>query len=379
MIEAKNSRSLQDRTGEMINGNIDVKRWINNLNSDSTKRIYAESLLKFSEFTKLSPIQIVEKFKENQKEGEDVLTDFILDLKRERTPKSVGNHLNGVKSWLRHNEIDLKRKINCGNLRETPTLENESAPDQNELSRILKYSDLRGKSAIALIAFAGLRPTASINLKLFDLPDLKILEDGIKFEKTPAQVRVRSRYSKNTKAYFTFLSSEGCEYLVEYLKYRVKLGEKLTSESPVLSYSNKSKLKSFTRKGYSKLIKRIFERAGYRARPYVLRAYFDTAIMNSRGINHDVQQFIMGHTGSIEAIYTVNKKLPEWQIENMREQFRESIEPNLQTINVVVKNKIDNLEAENKRLRLEIEQMKLSQNEVLSFITQLRKSDSAKK
>ena len=371
----ENQRSLKDRTSEMVNGNLDVKRWMNNLNSDSSKRIYSESLLKFSEFTKLTPAQIVQKFKENQKEGEDLVTNFIFDLKGKRTPKSVGNHLNGVKSWLRHNEIDLKRKINCGNLRETPTLENECAPDQNELNRILKYSDLRGKSAIALIAFAGLRPTASINLKLMDLPDLKNSIEEVKFNKTPAQVRVRSRYSKNSKAYFTFLSSEGCEYLTEYLKYRMKLGEKLTPESPVLSYSQKSKLKSFTRKGYSKLIKRVFERAGYNARPYVLRAYFDTAIMNSRGINHDIQQFIMGHSGSIEAIYTVNKKLPEWQVEKMREQFRENIEPNLQTINVIVKNKIDGLESENKRLRMEIEQMKLTQNDVVSFITQLKKAN----
>ena len=256
----ENQRPLKDRTSEMASANADVKRWINNLNSDSTKRIYSESLLKFAEFSKLNPAEIIQKFKDNKKEGEDLLTDFILDLKGKRTPKSVGNHLNGVKSWLRHNDIDFKRKINCGNLRETPTLENECAPDQNELNRILKYSDLRGKSAIALIAFAGLRPTASINLKLMDLPDLKVTNEEIGFNKTPAQVKVRSRYSKNSKAYFTFLSSEGCEYLTEYLKYRIKLGEKLTPESPVLSYSKKSKLKSFTRKGYSKLIKRIFER-----------------------------------------------------------------------------------------------------------------------
>ena len=82
----------------------------------------------------------------------------------------------------------------------------------------------------------------------------------------------------------------------------------------------------------------------------------------------------MGHSGSIEAIYTVNKKLPEWQVEKMRDQYKENIDPNLQTINVVAKNKIDGLEAENKKLRIEIEQMKLTQNDVISFITQLKKS-----
>ena len=62
----ENQRSLKDRTSEMVSANVDVKRWINNLNSDSSKRIYSESLLKFAEFTKLTPAQIVQKFKENQ-------------------------------------------------------------------------------------------------------------------------------------------------------------------------------------------------------------------------------------------------------------------------------------------------------------------------
>jgi len=59
----------------------------------------------------------------------------------------------------------------------------------------------------------------------------------------------------------------------------------------------------------------------------------------------------------------------------MREQFIENIEPNLQTINVVAKNKIEALETENKRLTMEIEQMKLTQNDVISFITQLKNSN----
>ncbi len=79
------------------------------------------------------------------------------------------------------------------------------------------------------------------------------------------------------------------------------------------------------------MIKRVFEKAGYPFRPHILRSYFDTAITNARGIPHNIQQFIMGHSGDIEATYTVNKRLPDWQIEEFRQLYSRLIEPKLST------------------------------------------------
>jgi len=335
--------SLKERVAKMTSEDEDVARWINNLNSDSAKRLYGEALYRFSEYVKLNPKGIIEKFKKTPKEAEDQLTDFILGLKGKRTPKSIHNHLVGIKSWLRHNNLDIKRKINYGNTRETPTIENEYPPSQEELRRILEYADLRGKAAISLIAFAGLRPSATVSLRIMDIPDLTLENDQVYFSKTPAQIKVKSKISKNSRPYITFLSTEGCEYLAEYLRYRIKLGEHLTPESPVLTYSLKGKLKKFTRKGYGKLIKRVFQRAGFPFRPYVLRSYFDTAILNAREVPYDFQQFWMGHVGTIEATYTVNKNLPEWQIEEMRKIFREKVEPRLQTTSLMAKTEVEDL------------------------------------
>ena len=76
-----------------------------------------------------------------------------------------------------------------------------------------------------------------------------------------------------------------------------------------------------SRTGFSRKIKRTFERAGYKGRPYILRSYFDTAILNS-GLSFIYQQFFMGHAGTIEATYTVNKNLPQSQIDDMRQQLK---------------------------------------------------------
>jgi hypothetical protein len=59
-------------------------------------------------------------------------------------------------------------------------------------------------------------------------------------------------------------------------------------------------------------------------RPYVLRAYFSTAldIAESKGlISHPWRQFIMGHKGDIEARYSTNKRLPPDIIDEMRESY----------------------------------------------------------
>lgn len=220
-----NEKPLKTKTKEMIESDPDVARWINNLNADSTKRIYSEGLLKFAEYSKQTPQEMIANFKENKKNAEDTLTDFIHKNRQTQTPKSVNNNLVSVKSWLKHNDIIINRKINCGNIKTAPTTEDETIPSQDELNRILDYSDPRGKTFISIIAFAGLRPNTAVNIKLKDLPDLTINETSIELNKKPAQIKIKSQFSKNKRPYFTFLSSEGCNYALEYLRSRIDEGE----------------------------------------------------------------------------------------------------------------------------------------------------------
>ena len=65
-----------------------------------------------------------------------------------------------------------------------------------------------------------------------------------------------------------------------------------------------------------------------RARPYALRAYFDSQLLiaESHGcMTHAYRQFFMGHKGDMEARYTTNKgKLTEQMTEDMRRAFEQS-------------------------------------------------------
>jgi hypothetical protein len=314
-------------------GDAHLKRWLSNLvrGSPITAEVALRRLGKLSELLGLSPGEMVESAKRDLTSFQDMLEDTVAKLESERkSPGYILGILKAAKSWLRYNDINLTRKIKVSNSTATPTIENEQVPSQEELARVLRASPSRVKAAIALIAFADLRPQTlgnhdgSDGLTLRDLPELQIADTGVQFEKIPTMIIVRSTLSKARHKYFTFLSNEGCTYLQEYLAERMRAGERLTPESPLISHDRpRASTKAFllTRK-ITHQIRQYMRKAGVRKRPYVLRAYAETQLIiaESKGkISHPYLQFIAGHKGDIEARYSTNKgMLPPDMVEDMR-------------------------------------------------------------
>jgi hypothetical protein len=168
-----------------------------------------------------------------------------------------------------------------------------------------------------------------------------VIEGGrVTFLKTPATVVVRSSLSKAGHRYFTFLASEGCEYLRAYLERRLALGEELGPGSAMISAKPGHTETGFRGQGANgsdhvatKSVTHEIRKAmrpRFKWRPYVLRAYFDTQLLiaeNNGKVSHAYRQFFMGHKGDIEARYTTNKgRLSEEMIEDMRRRFADSEE-----------------------------------------------------
>jgi hypothetical protein len=149
-------------------------------------------------------------------------------------------------------------------------------------------------------------------------------------------VVVRASLSKARHRYFTFLTSEGCEYLAAYLDKRIASGETINESSALITLSQGYLMKGKNKDAGKKFVttpaitKEIREAMlpVIKVRPYVLRAYFDTQLLlaESQGkIAHAYRQFFMGHKGDIEARYTTNKgRLPDELLTDMRRAFRES-------------------------------------------------------
>jgi hypothetical protein len=323
-----------------------ILRWFKNLarGSPTTAEVAVRRLSKFSELFGADPNTMVALAKKDLPSFQDKLEDIIAKLESEKkSPGYTQGILKIVKSWLRYNDITLTRKIRISNPKATPTIENERVPLQEELARILRASPTRVKSAIALMAFADLRPQVlgnydgSDGLRIRDLPELRVENGEAKFEKIPTMIVVRATLSKAKHRYFTFLADEGCTYLKEYLEERIRDGEELRSETPLIGHDRQTaSTKPFmlTRK-ITLLIRQCLRKAGFRKRPYVLRAYAETQLIiaESKGkISHPYLQFIAGHVGDIEARYSTNKgSLTPDMVEDMRGAYEKS-QPFIQSI-----------------------------------------------
>ncbi|MEM3760279.1 MAG: site-specific integrase [Candidatus Bathyarchaeia archaeon] len=313
----------------------DVKRWYENVARGSrvTADVYLRRLGWVCKHLNLKPKELLGK---SEKELGMLLADLVSYLEREGKAGSyIKSCLKAVKSWLSFNMVEVKVKIKIKDADDTPTLREERVPTQQELRKIFLCGDLRARSACVLLAHSGLRIETLGNydgtdgLRIKDMPEMKIEKGEVAFEKVPTMVVVRKELSKAGHQYFTFLGEEGCEYLKDYLESRLKEGEKLTPDSPVLT--PKVAPKPFIRStNIGDMIRAAIRKAGFKWRPYVLRAYFDTQLMlaESKGlVLRDYRQFWMGHKGDIENRYTTNKcRLPENVIEDMREAYKRSQE-----------------------------------------------------
>lgn len=284
----------------------------------------------------------------NIRKLEDLLHDHISKLESEQyAPSYIEDILKALKSWLSYNYIDLKRRIKIANADIPVTLQDEEVPSKQELKDILNAATLRARASISLMAFAGLRPQSlgksdgSDALRISDIPDLVVHGHDVSFRRIPAMIVVRRALSKARHQYLTFLTTEGCGYLLGYLRSRIASGEALHGDSPVIALNDgyeekgrkhKNGLIITTKEITAEIREAIW--SVVKARPYVLRSYFDTRLLlaESHGrIAHAYRQFFMGHKGDIEARYTTNKgRLPDELIEDMRRAFLQS-EPFLST------------------------------------------------
>ncbi|MDE0526828.1 MAG: hypothetical protein OXI27_09645 [Thaumarchaeota archaeon] len=151
-------------------------------------------------------------------------------------------------------------------------------------------------------------------------------------------VVVRPTLSKIRKKYLTFLAEEGCRYVLGYLRERMTRGERLKPSSPLITTDFGYRLKGWGKLNRNDGRLRVTNaisasvspviRSVLPARPYALRAYFDSQLLiaESHGcMTHAYRQFFTGHKGDMEARHTTNKgRLTEQMTEDMRRAFEQS-------------------------------------------------------
>ena len=317
----------------------DLRRWHDNLarGSRASADINLRRLHAFCLTTGSTPKGLLML---GEKELHNQFLDFVsAEEKRKVAGSYIGRTLIAAKSWLSFNGVKLSRPVKVHGERDSPTLRDERIPTQEELRKIILAGTPRTRAACSLVAFSGVRPEVLGNylgndgLTLGDFPEVKLGDTEVEFTTVPTLVRVRPELSKNSNGYLTFLSTEGCEYLKQYLDERLRSGEKLGPASDLIHPDRAGK--RFIRTiNIGDAIRTAIRGAGFRWRPYVLRHYFDTQLLTaeSKGkVAHDFRVYWMGHTGSIDARYTTNKRqIPKEFLEEMRAAYKRC-EPLLST------------------------------------------------
>ncbi len=183
-----------------------------------------------------------DRFLMDVKDGKIDLTDAIVKwrhklIREGRAPKSIHRWNSGLKKWLELNDIvDL---VNWNVVkRKTPlpvyrTITEDRIPTRDELRCLILNANIRMRALLMVAATSGIRIGALLKLKLKDV-DFKSYDDI-------AIIRVRPELSKNKRGYYTLITSEARNVLMQYLEWRKSRGEILTDDSWLFSSRDPSK------------------------------------------------------------------------------------------------------------------------------------------
>jgi len=322
----KANPELKAKLEEILKNN-DTENWVDSLNSESTGLNYPKHVAEFLIYRKISIKQFISNFKKDSVTETKQIQAFVNHLLKKLTASTTANYVSALKNRLDYDQMELKH-IRVPKRHLHPTVEDEVIPTKSQIITFLQNANPSSQAIITLMAFLGIRFNVIGDLRVSDFPEMQITENDVIFEKIPTRVKIRRELSKNKKEYQTFLVEFGCGIIKNWLKVRMEKGEKLNSNSLIIpTYSETDSLRK--RANYiARRLYTVFEKMNYNARPYSLKDYFATALLNS-GIQQGYQTFFMGHTGPVQNTYSLQRKLPAEQIEKMRTIFKQQIEPHL--------------------------------------------------
>jgi integrase len=324
----------------MVDSSDRVDRWHRNVARGS--QLYADvSRRRLEAFSRQMETD-VEKLLRLPKDALRRIVEDYLDQERKkgRSGDYIRTTMKAVRSWLAYNELELPKGLKVPNERSHPRVEREEPVTPDQLRKAILSANPGQRVVIALMAFSGVRPQVlgsydgKDGLRIGDIQGLKIHGKSVEFGTVPALIRVRATSSKAGHAYFTFLGSEGCEYLKQHLEERLVAGQQLDKDTDVVSPSKAGK-RFMTTINVGDRARQALRASGIEARPYAMRSYFFSRCLeaaNAGKVSDRYVEFWSGHTGDVTARnYTTGRpNLPTSMVEDMRAAYKRC-EPFLST------------------------------------------------
>ena len=296
----------------------EVQTWLKTI-SKSSRRPYLLALKKFCEFSGKTPKELIlERDREiknpdpNNRTGiRDLIFDFRRYLEKEQyAPKTI-NALDGAVRSFFTAVLGKAGMINIKNYRNRHvSTKKDLVPTLDELKKMLDVCNLDEKFRMIFIAQTGMRISDALALRVGDIQ--RELELG----RVPLAISyLPQKDSESIGERITFLASDGVEVLKQYLEWRMKNGEKITSESLLFvgrtKKFGKDKFGKLTRQAFNNTVKEAANKSGIsngngkygRIRIHCLRKFFITQLTN-HGVEDKIVNFFIGHKISdVDRVY----------------------------------------------------------------------------
>jgi integrase len=222
-----------------------------------------------------------------------------------------------------------------------------------EIRKILEFSDQRSKTAFLLLASTGIRIGALQSIKLGDLERIDDLYKIIV-------------YSGDREEYITFTTPECTREIDNYLEYRTRRGEQISQDSflIVMKFTNDTmqKGKPFTGKSLRVTLQNCISSTGLRGINHInphkrkevavlhgFRKFFTKQLVDSK-LNPEIREMLLGHKiGLASAYYKPTEQ-------DMYQEY-------LKAVNLLTINEENRLKRELEQ-KIQIEKFKIESNTV---------------
>lgn len=350
----------------------------------STRETYVKNVKAFVDWFKTgTPQQTIEKLNtlsvEERKQAIDSFVGFLLE-KGVATTSVVQTIRGGVKKWLLLNKVEMNWTEILGEILPGEEIVVEDRmPTKEELKQLLNVGSLRDRVMILIGTSSGLRVGALASLTLGDV-SLNEELPRITVKRKPGR-----KVSRKMKGFATFMTPEAKAMLVQYVRHRTSLGEKITELSPILTSDRKEEIGNFMNPTYlSNHWRRLLKRTHLATKNggpwhdihlHTLRKYFETQCTNA-GVKNTYREFWMGHVGRhLEESYF------RGEIETHVEEYRKAIPylnilaPEPQDYKALV-DKVRFLEENGRRKETELQKLRVKINgnvDLIQTVEQLGK------
>lgn len=203
--------------------------WLDGLNgSPNTMRNYLLAMQYFTEWSQKTPEELILDAEEEIKAGilprKRTIKKHFIGFRKHLQDKglastSVKTNVNGVKSFYKHNDIEIPSLPKAGT--KAVTLEeNKAIPTKEDLRAVLKVCDPLERALLLVGASSGLSRGDIIKLKVKDF------KNG--YDPKTEITTLTLRRTKTKVDFITFLTPEASRAVNDYLNYRerdVKNGE----------------------------------------------------------------------------------------------------------------------------------------------------------